>query len=1069
MADQVAGGADDTIGDEQAPVTGLVADVLAAFAAGGHLRTVLQRGAEAAVARLGAAFARIWLVERRDRVLVLQASAGLYTHLDGAHGRIPIGSYKIGRIASDRVPRLTNQVQDDPDIADPAWAAREGMVAFAGYPLVAGDELTGVLAMFFRQPQEAAVLDALALVADSLAVGIQRIRADERARATVENLDRIGQALMAELDHQRALQAVIDAAVQQTAAQIGAFFYEGPGEDGTPHVLCTMAGDPALRAECPVPPAQPAVDALPAAGTVRIADVTAGADPAAMPLLLGAGDQPILRSYLAVPVTGAGGPVRGVLVLGHREPGAFDDSDVRMAEAISGYAAVAIANARLFGAATAAAERERRHGAAMRALADLALGLNTPRSVAQIVCEVNERSREIIGAHQSVTSMTIGQNWAQAISAVSLSDKYAAWRDYDEPPGGSGIYAVVCARNEPMRLTQVELEAHPAWRGFGDAAASHPPMRGWLAAPLVSGDGQNLGLIQLSDRYEGEFDETDEAILVQLAQLAATALGRERARAHERRTADQFRELARAAVAMNRPLTLDETLSSICEHARSIVGARLGAIRVSCPGADDAVAVSLSDEHASWRDDRTASAMAEVSRWLCDGTAAVRLTDDALRGHGAWERLAAGAERRPPLRGCLVAPLRTRNGSHLGELLLSEKHDGEFTEADEDIVVQLAQLASSTLEKERLLEGQVRLVATLQRSLLPERLPDVPNVDLAARYVAGAVEVDVGGDWYDAVTLPDGDLFLVIGDVVGKGVEAAAAMGQLRNALRAYALEGYQPAQALVRLNRLVTTLGGTEFATVLAARLTPATGRLRFASAGHLPPLVVRPDGTAEFLTGAQSVPIGALRELPCDEDERRLVPGSTLVLYTDGLVESRSVRIDDGLARLASAAGGPLREPAALVDHLVAVTREAGEPDDAAVLAVRTSSGGSGLRLRLPASFASLPELRRALRDYFDEGGIDEATCDDVILACSEAAANAVEHPVGPRQECIEVEASCEGGEVIVIVRDFGRWRPPPSAGDRGRGLLLMEALMQVDVQFPASGTEVVLRRRSPALAPS
>jgi len=112
---------------------------------------------------------------------------------------------------------------------------------------------------------------------------------------------------------------------------------------------------------------------------------------------------------------------------------------------------------------------------------------------------------------------------AVAVVAASISDKYAAWRSYDERPDGSGIYRLVCQVNRPMRLTQAELEAHPAWRGFGQAARRHPPMRSWLAAPLTGRHGQNIGVLQLSDKYEGEFTARDEATLVPLARFASVA------------------------------------------------------------------------------------------------------------------------------------------------------------------------------------------------------------------------------------------------------------------------------------------------------------------------------------------------------------------------------------------------------------------------------------------------------------------------------------------------------------------------------------------------------------------
>lgn len=166
----------------------------------------------------------------------------------------------------------------------------------------------------------------------------------------------------------------------------------------------------------------------------------------------------------------------------------------------------------------------RQYSTQLQELRDVGLIISSRLSLDEVLRATTEQAREIVGAHQSVTSLTMDEGWSQSITSVSLSDKYADWRDYGEQPGGSGIYAEVCRANRPMRMTQEELEAHPAFGGFGRASEKHPPLRGWLAAPLIGRGGENIGLIQLSDRYEGEFTGTDEDILVQLAQMASVAL-----------------------------------------------------------------------------------------------------------------------------------------------------------------------------------------------------------------------------------------------------------------------------------------------------------------------------------------------------------------------------------------------------------------------------------------------------------------------------------------------------------------------------------------------------------------
>jgi PAS domain S-box-containing protein len=169
--------------------------------------------------------------------------------------------------------------------------------------------------------------------------------------------------------------------------------------------------------------------------------------------------------------------------------------------------------------------RIRRQSEQLEKLAQATLLVAQAENLDATLQQITRAAREIIGAHQAVVSLTRGPDWSQAINTLELSEAYAAWRDYATPPDGSGIYAWVCEQNRPVRMSQSELEAHPRWRGFGRHRAEHPPIRGWLAAPLVGRDGRNLGLIQLSDKIDGsEFDDSDLAMLVQLAAFGAAAV-----------------------------------------------------------------------------------------------------------------------------------------------------------------------------------------------------------------------------------------------------------------------------------------------------------------------------------------------------------------------------------------------------------------------------------------------------------------------------------------------------------------------------------------------------------------
>jgi signal transduction histidine kinase len=186
-----------------------------------------------------------------------------------------------------------------------------------------------------------------------------------------------------------------------------------------------------------------------------------------------------------------------------------------------------------------------RYTAQLQGLAQASAVINASLSVSEILATVTEQAQTIIGAHQAVISLAEGEDCSHPIQHVSLSDKYAAWRDYDEKPIGSGICTLVCQTNQPMRLTQAELEAHPAWRSFGRVAGRHPPLRGWLAVPLIERDGRNMGLLQLSDKYEGNFTVDDEAIVVQLVQVAEVAIENARLLEAERTAQEQLRNLTR--------------------------------------------------------------------------------------------------------------------------------------------------------------------------------------------------------------------------------------------------------------------------------------------------------------------------------------------------------------------------------------------------------------------------------------------------------------------------------------------------------------------------------------------
>ncbi|HYI38254.1 MAG TPA: SpoIIE family protein phosphatase, partial [Thermoleophilaceae bacterium] len=352
---------------------------------------------------------------------------------------------------------------------------------------------------------------------------------------------------------------------------------------------------------------------------------------------------------------------------------------------------------------------------------------------------------------------------------------------------------------------------------------------------------------------------------------------------------------------------------------------------------------------------------------------------------------------------------------------------------------------------------------TLQRSLLPESLPKIEGLQLDARYLPASRSAAIGGDWYDAVELDDGRVAVVVGDVVGHGLRAAVVMGQLRTAFRAYALLGTSPADTLARLNRLLMKEGGDLMATALYMLLDRDTGQVWFASAGHPPALVVSRDSEPRYLEGGRSVPLGT-SDIAYQEAETWIERGSTLLLYTDGLVERRDTSLDDRLAQLATVAGIAGGELGDVCDQILGGLLGGQRPsDDVALLALRPEPPTAGsLELRLPADPVALAQLRQRIGRFLDASGANDEERFELTLAVSEAAMNAIEHAYGPSEAEFDLSASISDGEFQAEIRDSGRWRERRS-DDRGRGLAIIEALMDdVEVTAAPTGTSVRMRRR-------
>jgi serine phosphatase RsbU (regulator of sigma subunit)/anti-sigma regulatory factor (Ser/Thr protein kinase) len=360
-------------------------------------------------------------------------------------------------------------------------------------------------------------------------------------------------------------------------------------------------------------------------------------------------------------------------------------------------------------------------------------------------------------------------------------------------------------------------------------------------------------------------------------------------------------------------------------------------------------------------------------------------------------------------------------------------------------------------------EIERRVAETLQRSLLP-RLPEVPGLRLAARYRPGSAETRIGGDWYDAIPLRGGKVGIVIGDVVGRGVEAAARMAHLQSALRAYALEALRPELVLERMNGFVLEGEQGGMVTLLYAIVDPDASTLHVATAGHPPPLVLRPEAGPTFAEAPAGSPLGVNRFPSYAESMATLDPWSTVLLYTDGLVEGPELPLGEGLEGLRSTAADCPRDPDGLCRALLAtVDSRAGFRDDLALLAIQLAPPGDTLSLALPAKPSSLASMRRAVAQWLRLSGASEAEVYEMLVACGEACANAVAHAHSAISDSpFEVRAERDGPQIEIVVSDSGSWRTPSDEG-RGRGVPLMRELMdEVEIEPSADGTTVTMRRR-------
>ncbi|MER6474144.1 SpoIIE family protein phosphatase [Streptomyces collinus] len=492
--------------------------------------------------------------------------------------------------------------------------------------------------------------------------------------------------------------------------------------------------------------------------------------------------------------------------------------------------------------------------------------------------------------------------------------------------------------------------------------------------------------------------------------------------------------LAALSTSLSMAASLPEALAGALERLQSLWRAR-SVVAALFTGAD-APALTATDPHLRWED--LPARHQELLTALCRRPALTPLADDT--GAGVLLDHPDG-----PL-ACWI---------DLGE-------HRPFTTEDQLLLSLLAGHLAQGLVRAHQIDQQRETALALQRAILgPAQLPD----GFAVRYEPATRPLEVGGDWYDIVALPDGRIGIVVGDCVGRGLRAASVMGQLRSACRALMLQDPSPARTLMALDQFAASVPGALCTTVFCGVLAPGTGELTYASAGHPPGILAHPDGTTHLLEDGRSLPLAVRPGLERPQTSCTLPARATLLLYTDGLVERRRRPLSDGIDQAGEAVQAGRDEP---VDDLATAVMarlapDGGYDDDVALLLYRHPAP---LQVSFPAESAQLAPVRKALRSWLAQCELPPGDVQNVLVAAGEACANAIEH--GHRDapgQAVRLRAEALVDHLHLTVADSGLWKVPQPERNthRGRGITLMRAMMQqVTITPGPSGTTVDMQMR-------
>jgi serine/threonine-protein kinase RsbW len=617
------------------------------------------------------------------------------------------------------------------------------------------------------------------------------------------------------------------------------------------------------------------------------------------------------------------------------------------------------------------------------------------------------RALEAVGAQGAGIAFATSDTHMQFVAVAGpLGDVLV--RDFAQIPIDAD--APICAAYRDG--TTVWLPTQEEWQRrypFG-AHLVHHGARATFCAPLeTTTSGRRLGVLGVAFDHEPDLDTDDLELVIAFTQHAAQALERTLLLDSERALRSRFQVLAALGS------RLDEEI-----EPRARIEAFLDAV---VPGFATLAYVDLEQD-----DDHDAPL--RVAR------------EDGLRAPTPIE--------------LVTLPLATHNET-FGSVTFGRP---AFTTGDHALATELGRRLANALENARLYERERKIAETLQQSLLPRFVPQVPGARVWARYLPGT-DLVVGGDFWDVIELPCQRLLLVVGDVAGRGERAAIVMGRLRTVIRASTDGDTTPAALLAVLNRFLVD-HEDEMATCLCAVFDQTTGALRIANAGHPPLLRLGTDGEASYVGGATGVPIGVRPFTTYGEETFTVEAGETLMLFTDGLVERRDEPIDARLDLLARRTREAVAAGDGWCDRVVDAMIGARRDDDVALLGVRIERLRTPeLDIEVPAELAYLRTVRDRIRTWLSARETEAADIEAVLLAVGEATGNAAVHAYGALGGRMRLAASIDGDRLSVSVSDDGTWRPPRDA--QGRGLDIIEQLSdEMDVATDDRGTTLTFSRR-------